>query len=284
MPSISKAASVLISAGILPGTAHAGYGTGPAPAAFGGAPGGFYINRQPALPAAPGLGGFYQRDSRELEAHLLAQVKLPRKLSHPFGLCTPIRSAKEAFSSCCYPHLQLHAQALAARTGQPASSQGADQHTSNVGVGGAVGDPGQLGSRMQSPAVPSAAQHSGMHPAQAQGQLPLSGLPGQPGSGLLGTGLPQLPQPSLWPAQPNQNMMLGQLGQQQGLNSLFPASLGFGLPGNAGMPGVGAAGHGFQGYSGNWAQYGATNGGKHRPLLPASTSCFLMSIGSCCHI
>ena len=34
------------------------------------------------MPAASSLGGFYQRDSRELEAHLLAQVKLPRKLSH----------------------------------------------------------------------------------------------------------------------------------------------------------------------------------------------------------
>lgn len=106
-----------------------------------------------------------------------------------------------------------------------------------------------------------------MHPAQAPGQLPLSGLPGQPGSGLLGTGLPQLPQPSLWPGQPNPNMMLGQLGQQQGLNHLFPAPMGFGLPGNAGMPSLGAAGQGFQGYPGNWAQYGAISGGEQNLLL-----------------
>ena len=43
---------------------------------YGGAEGGFYINRdkQPQVPAAPKQGGFYQRDSRDLEAQLLAQV------------------------------------------------------------------------------------------------------------------------------------------------------------------------------------------------------------------
>ena len=43
---------------------------------YGGAEGGFYIDRdrQPQLPAAPKQGGFYQRDSRDLEAQLQAQV------------------------------------------------------------------------------------------------------------------------------------------------------------------------------------------------------------------
>ena len=64
------------SAGAAVGSANAPYGVGTAPAIYAGAEGGFYINRdkQPQVPAAPKQGGFYQRDSRDLEAQLLAQV------------------------------------------------------------------------------------------------------------------------------------------------------------------------------------------------------------------
>ena len=67
---------VLSSAGAAVGNANVPYGVGTVPAMYGGVEGGFYINRdmQPQVPAAPKQGGFYQRDSRDLEAQLLAQV------------------------------------------------------------------------------------------------------------------------------------------------------------------------------------------------------------------
>lgn len=74
--SASCAVCCWCSAGAPAGDANAPYGGGAVPAMYGGAEGGFYINRdrQPQVPAAPKQGGFYQRDSRDLEAQLLAQV------------------------------------------------------------------------------------------------------------------------------------------------------------------------------------------------------------------
>ena len=246
------------------------YGASTVPSGYEGATGGFYINRekQPQVPAAPKLGGFYQRDARDVEAQLLAQ-------------------------------------AMAARTGQPASSQPAPsqapaisglpqesvygrvtaQPITNTGVAGLsqiVGRTSHQSSRAQSPAVPSAGQHGAAGtdpmaqvPMQAgpwAGAKPLPGMPGrtgavlgqpgQPQSNLLGSGLPQLPQPALWPTQPNQ------LGEQPGGYSLFPGSLAPSMLVSSGMLGLGGtdlgatAGQGLPGYPGYLGQYGASNAGK----------------------
>ena len=74
--SASCAVCCWCSAGAPAGNTNAPYGGGAVPAMYGGAEGGFYINRDrhPQVPAAPKQGGFYQRDSRDLEAQLLAQV------------------------------------------------------------------------------------------------------------------------------------------------------------------------------------------------------------------
>lgn len=233
------------------------------PSGYGGAAGGFYINRdkQPQVPAAPKLGGFYQRDARDVEAQLLAQ-------------------------------------AFAARTGQPAASQPALSQPPDVsalppqsvygrkttrpevsaalaGASTIAGATTHMESRAQLPAVPGAGQHGagGLNPAaqvptgagpwEAGRPLPsnagaLLEQPGQLQGSTLGSGLPQA---ALWPTQPNQ------LGQQPGGYNLFPGSLGTSMAASSsmlglGMPTLGAAGQGFQGLPGYLGQYGVSNTGR----------------------
>ena len=270
---VSNEVCILYYAGILPSSLHAGnvpgslqgpYGISTLPSGYEGATGGFYINKdkQPQVPAAPKLGGFYQRDARDVEAQLLAQ-------------------------------------AYAARTGQPAASQPAPSQAPDIsnlpqesaygrsiaqpGVNVGIGGASSKGSRAQSPAVSSTAQH-GAAGVNLTAQLPtaagpwaagrplpgnaaaLLGQPGQLPGSLLGSGLPQPPQPALWPTQPNQ------LGQQPGGYNLFPGSLGTNMAVNSSMPGLGlglglgnlgtAAGQGLPGFPGYLGQYGAPNAGK----------------------
>jgi len=238
------------------------------PSAYEGAAGGFYINRekQPQVPAAPKLGGFYQRDSRDLEAQLLAQALAART--------GQLASSQPAMSQPPSAHIALQHSAHGRISPQPHSTSGLG------GMRDVSAGMGQQGNRLQSPAVHSTAQHCAAgvgHAAQVPLQpgpwaagrpLPsmpgdLGALSGQPGlhGRIHGSGLPQLPQPALWPAQPHQ------FGQQGGYN-LFSGSLtsstgvSSGLPG-MGMPDLSAPGQGYHAYPEYSGQYGAPNAGGH---------------------
>ena len=243
----------------MPSSLQGPYGVSIMPSGYEGATGGFYINKdkQPQATAAPILGGFYQRDARDVEAQLLAQAFAAR-MGQP--------AAGQPLDGSALPHESASGRAAAAGVGGASSIPGGVSHQS---------------SRAQSPAVPSMGQHgaAGLNNAAhvpmqagtwAAGRpvpsVPsptgtLLGHPSQLQGSLLGSGLPQLPQPALWPTQPNQ------LAQQPGGYSLFPGSLGTSMAVSSGMPGlgmtnVGAAGQGLQGFPGYLGQYGASNAGR----------------------
>ena len=253
----------LLAAGTLPGNLQGPYGASTVPLGYGGVTGGFYINRdnQPQVPAAPKLGGFYQRDACDVEAQLLAQAFAARtgqpSASQPAPSLAPDVSA--------LPH-------------QPASGRLATLPEVSAGLAGtstAAGGAPHPGSRVQLPAAPSAGQHgaaglsppaqvpTGAGPWTAGRPLPsnagaLLGQAGQLPGGALVSGLPP---PALWPTQPNQ------LGQPPGSYNLFPGSLGVNMAASSGVPGfgmtsLGAAGQGVQGLPGYLGQYGASNAGR----------------------
>ena len=228
------------------------------------------------MPAAPKLGGFYQRDARDVEAQLLAQAMAARTGQPAAG--QPALSQAPAVTAL--PQDSAYGRSV----GQP-------EPTSMGRMSTAPGGSSHQGSRAQSPAVPSADQHAvpildppAQGPVQAgpwaagtplpSGAGALFAQPGQLQGGLPGWGLPQLPQPALWPNQatqlpqpalwPNQAT---QLGPQPGGQSLFPGALvnNTALSSSMlgmGMPDMSSAGQGLQSYPGYLGQYGASSAGK----------------------
>ena len=256
-------------AGTVPGRLQGPYGVNTMPSGYEGATGGYYINKdkQPQAAAAPKLGGFYQRDARDVEAQLLAQAFAARTGQPAPGqpaLGQPALS--QPLDASALPHESAYGRAAAP---QPGNTAGAGRQASSV-PGGASH---QSSGRAQSPAVPGTGQqgvagldHAAQAPLQAGSWAagrPVPGMPGaagaplgQPGQlqgSLLGPGLPQAP---LWPSQPNQ------LAQVLGEYGMLPGGLGTSMAGSSGMAALGAAGHGLVGFPGYPSQYGASTAGR----------------------
>ena len=195
------------------------------------------------MPPAPKLGGFYQRDSRDLEAQLLAQA---------FAARTGQQASDQPKSSDPVPGAAL---LQGSRAQSPAVLPGAAQHS-------AAGT-GLDAQAAQAPAQPGLWAVGRPAPSMPASSAPLPGGLRQTLDGMPGSGLGQLAQPGLWQQQQTDLGMLG--GQQQQNYSMFSGALGLGLPANMSMPGLSMAGQDAQGYAGNWGFYGAVNGGAQSP-------------------